>query len=441
MERLVLSLSKKRLANGLRVVMSPDPEASTVSVTVTYDVGSRDEVPGRSGFAHLFEHMMFQGSRNVTKGEHFGLISSRGGTLNGTTSEDRTNYFETLPASELALGLWLEADRMHWLAVTPANFENQRAVVQEEYRMRVANVPYRLAMIELGSLVYGDYFPYAHPTIGSMPDLDAAAFDWVKDFHEQHYAPNNAVLSLVGNFDADQAVALIEQYFGAIPSKTVPKRSDAPAPAAPKSPRLKQVDDPNAKTPALLYGWQLPPARTPDHPSLELAARILADGDSSRLYQLLVRERGLARDVSVWTEDRRGPDQFTIQVELTEKADPKSVNDLILAELTKLGKTGPTSAELERARQRLKSGFLFGLQSTQTRANVLGELELYTGDARTLVHELEQLLAVRTQDIARNVTRYLAPELRSTVTVLPKKDAPPPAKVDAPAAPNKDAHK
>ncbi|HLV20429.1 MAG TPA: pitrilysin family protein, partial [Polyangiaceae bacterium] len=207
-----LSLQKATLDNGLRVVMNVDRSTPTVAVCVTYDVGSRNEERGKSGFAHLFEHIMFQGSRNVPKGEHFKLISARGGTLNGTTSPDRTNYYEMLPMNELALGLWLEADRMRWLDVTTENFENQRRVVQEEYRMRVSNAAYMQGLLRLRELAFADYWPYGHDAIGSMTDLDNARFEWVKDFHASYYAPNNAVLTIAGNFDTDEAMRLVREY-------------------------------------------------------------------------------------------------------------------------------------------------------------------------------------------------------------------------------------
>jgi hypothetical protein len=187
-----LPIVRERLENGLRVVMSPDQTVPTVAVAVYYDVGSRNERPGRSGFAHLFEHMMFQGSANVAKGEHFTLIMNRGGSMNGTTSFDRTNYFETLPSNELALGLWLEADRMRSLAVTAENFENQRATVMEERRQSIDNQPYVPSMLRVNELAYGDYFPYAHSTIGDMRDLENAPLEAVQEFFHTYYAPNNA---------------------------------------------------------------------------------------------------------------------------------------------------------------------------------------------------------------------------------------------------------
>src|SRR5215468_8388778 len=203
--KLAIDVRKAKLDNGLRVVMSVDHTTPTIAADIVYDVGGRNEQRGRSGFAHLFEHMMFQGSENVARGDHFRLVTSHGGSLNGTTNEDRTNYFEMLPRSELPLALWHEADRMKTLDVTEFNFKNQVKVVQEEYRMRNENVPYRPASIRLQAMVFQGYWPYEHTSIGTMADLDAAQLDWVKAFHDQYYAPNNAVLAIAGDFDPDEA--------------------------------------------------------------------------------------------------------------------------------------------------------------------------------------------------------------------------------------------
>ena len=293
LDRLALSIQRRKLDNGLRVVLNPDPSSPTVAVSVTYDVGSRHEERGRSGFAHLFEHMLFQGSKHVPKGDHFKLISERGGSLNGTTSADRTNYFEVVPASELELVLWLEADRMRWLNVNAENFENQRAVVKEEYRMRVDNSPYARGFLRLEELVFADYAPYDHPTIGKMEDLDAAQLPWVQDFYQRHYGPNNAVLTIAGNFDLDQAMDMVERYFGPAERREPPPWKPPPAPAQTR-PQRERVADKNVRTEALLYGFMIPPAHTEDHYALEMAALVLGDGESSRLHQELVKRLSLS---------------------------------------------------------------------------------------------------------------------------------------------------
>lgn len=417
--RWVSGLSQTTLPNGLRVVMAPDAESPTVSVCVTYDVGSRNEGPGQSGFAHLFEHMMFQGSRNVAKGQHFQLVTARGGQLNGTTSTDRTNYFETLPANELELGLWLEADRMRWLDISAANFENQRAVVKEEYRMRVENAAYRPALIQLERMIFAGYAPYEHPTIGSMEDLGAAKLEWVKDFHARFYAPNNAVLSISGGFDSDQAVALIRKYFEPIPSAKLTSFHEPAIPAQPMGERRMEVSDVNAKTEAVMLGWRIPPYRDRDHYALEMAARLLTDGESSLLYEKLVRKRPLARDVSAYTYDHRGPDAFVITAELNQDSKLADVEQLIDQELGKLADKGPTDVALGRARQRVKSSFVFGLQSNQSRATNLGEYATYFGDPRLIARDLEALLRVTPTDVRNGVRRYLGKTSRAVVSVRP----------------------
>jgi predicted Zn-dependent peptidase len=284
---LGIAVQRERLSNGLRVVLNEDHSSPTVAVCVTYDVGSRNEVEGRSGFAHLFEHMMFQGSRNVGKGDHFVYISSRGGSLNGTTSSDRTNYFELAPSSALSLLLWLEADRMKTLAVTAENFENQRKVVQEEYRMRVSNAAYAQGHTHMNELVFQGYFPYAHDPIGSMQDLDAAQLSWIREFHAAYYAPNNAVLAISGDFQQETVMELVRKYFADARPSRVPPYAPPPAPEQTTARRAEEVDA-NAKTDGLYVGWMIPQSRVPEHYALELASLILAYGDSSTLHQKLV---------------------------------------------------------------------------------------------------------------------------------------------------------
>jgi len=427
---LTASLQKFKLDNGLRVVLQPRPDTATVAVSVTYAVGSRNERTDQSGFAHLFEHMMFQGSRNVPKGEHFTLVSARGGELNGTTSADRTNYFEALPSSELPLALWLEADRMRWLAVTQENFENQRQVVQEEFRMRVTNAPYRPALITLQEQVFQGYWPYEHPTIGTMQTLDAAKLEWVQDFHTRYYAPNNAVLTIVGNFDADDAAKLVHQYFDAIPAQpAVPALALPALPAARTRELVQEVTDNNAKTPAVLMGWRIPPALTPEHYALELATVILTDGDSSVLHDSLVRQHSWAQDVSAWTHDFQGPDLLAIMAVLTSDAPEAKVTALIDRQLQRLAKEGPTAAELDKARHRLESFLLFDLQSNLSQSTQLGEFEAIHGDARLLGRRLESYFTVSREAVRDAVSRYLTPEARVRLLVrpVPSPSAPPPA--------------
>ncbi|MBX3229965.1 MAG: insulinase family protein [Labilithrix sp.] len=415
---LSLDVKKAKLDNGLRVVMLVDHTAPTVAVDVVYDVGGRNEERGRSGFAHLFEHMMFQGSANVPRGDHFKLVTAHGGTLNGTTSEDRTNYFEMLPSSELALGLWLEADRMKSLDVSLKNFENQRAVVKEEYRMRVENAAYVPADIRLQELTFQGYWPYEHSAIGTMKDLDAAQLDWVRAFHKAYYAPNNAVLAIAGDFDEAEALALAKKYFGDAKPTEVPKYEPGPLPEQ-TAPRNAVVEDTHAKLPALLYGWTLPPSGEPDNYAVQIAGDVLGDGESSRLYRVLVRERGLAVEVDQGVAHHRGPDMFELTVKLASGAKVADVQKVIDAQIAELAKNGPTDDELKKVRARTQSGFILGLESNIGRANKLAEFELYRGDASLLNKELDKYLAVSKDDVKRVVTKYLTANRRSLVEVKP----------------------
>lgn len=416
--KLKLPIERHVLPNGLRVVLSLDKSTPTAAVCVTYDVGSRNEVVGRSGFAHLFEHMMFQGSRNLPKGGHFNLISDLGGSLNGTTSADRTNYFEIVPANALSTVLWLEADRMKSLAITQENFENQRSVVQEEYRMRVSNAAYAEGLMLLTDLAYGDYWPYAHDTIGSMQDLDNAKIEWLREFHDTYYSPNNAVLAVSGDFDKEQTLRWITEYFGDAKPSQVPK-FDPPPYKDQTAERRQTTTDVNAKTPGLIQGWVIPPFHTPEHYAIEVATLILAFGDSSALHQRMVRQEGLLRHVATWTYDHRGPDLFVIRALLTERADQAKVETVIAEELTRLATQGPTDFELARAIQQIRSHFLFNLESNLPRSEELSSAELFWGDANTLNTQVEQYEAVTAEQVKAAVAKYLTPQRRSTVWVMP----------------------
>ncbi len=414
-----LDIRRSKLDNGLRVVLAPDHTSPTIAVDVVYDVGGRNEERGHAGFAHLFEHMMFQGSGNVARGDHFKLVTSHGGTLNGTTSEDRTNYFEMLPQSELPLALWLEADRMQSLDISQFNFENQRKVVEEEFRMRVSNAPYVPASIRLDSMVNQGYWPYEHPAIGNMQDLDAAQLDWVRAFHDQYYEPNNAVLAVAGDFDPAEATRLIQKYFGPIKAQpNVPPYQPGPFPHQ-SAPHDAIVEDAHAQLPAIMMGWPIPAAREKDHYALELLAMLLTDGDSSRLDSKLVRERAIATETEADTEGRRGPDTFTVTLKVASSSTVPQVQTAFDAELHAIQHAPPTDDEMKKLRNRIEAHFLFGLQSNFSRAQQLAEFELYWGDANLLTGELDKYLAVKKEDVMRVAAQYLKPETRSRIEVKP----------------------
>jgi zinc protease len=435
---LHLDVQRSTLPNGLRVVISVDHTSPTVAADVMYDVGARNEERGHSGFAHLFEHMMFQGSANVPRGEHMRLVSSHGGQLNANTTSDRTNYFDLLPSSEMPLALWLEADRMKSLDVSQANLDNQRQVVEEEYRMRVLNVAYAPAGIRLEELIYQGYWPYEHSVIGSMKDLDAAQLEWVRAFHSAYYAPNLAVLAIVGDVDPAVALDRAKQYFGdAIPVASPPKYDPGPMPEQ-TSPREDLVEDAHARFPAILYGWAIPEARSPDHYALEIAARLLAGGESSRLYKTLVHDKAIAIDVNADTNDYRGPDAFEISSKVSGKGTVAGVEKEIASVLALLGKSPPSDEEMTKVRHQLASRFLLGLESNYARAAQLAKFEVFWGDASQLNGELDRYLAVTKDDVSRVVAKYLVPNRRSRVEVKPgvveQAEAKVPAKKVEPAA-------
>jgi zinc protease len=412
-----LPIVRATLKNGLRVVMTPDRTIPTVGIALFYDVGSRNEVRGRSGFAHLFEHMMFQGSANVGKGEHFQLILNRGGEMNGTTSEDRTNYYETLPSNELALGLWLEADRMKSLAITQENFENQRQTVMEERRQSYDNQPYAKSWLRVNELSFGNYFPYAHSTIGDMKDLENAPLTAVQEFFDAYYAPNNAVLSLAGDFDPSEALALVEKYFGDIPSRGRPPYE--PGELAPQTEeRAESMLDPLAQLSGFHVAYHIPSSREPDHYPLDILAMALGDGESSRLYQELVKKRELLSSLNVGTDSRRGPDLFSFWCVVAEGKAPKLAQDAIFAEIEKVAKQGLGARELDKAKNRVRASFVFGLSSTLSRALTLGTFELYFGNAELLKTELDRYLAVTNDDVKRVAARYFAKTNRTVLDVV-----------------------
>jgi zinc protease len=418
-QELPVPVQVERLDNGLRVVMSPDHTSPTVAVAVYYDVGARVEERGRSGFAHLFEHMMFEGSANVGKGEHFRLISTQGGSLNGTTSEDRTNYFETLPSNALEVGIFLEADRMRSLAITAENFENQRQTVMEERRQSYENRPYALSFIERDTLAFRGYWPYEHSVIGDMADLQRASLEDVRSFHDRYYAPDNAVIALSGDFEPAQALALVQQHFGAIPARHAPAWID-PGFTAQTAERTGSIDDRLAPLPAFHLSYHIPTRRTPDHYPLEILATVLASGESSRLYQELVKTREIASEISVDTEDRRGPDVFTVWCVLASGHQPAEARDVIYRQFESIARQGITALELDKARNLFRRAFVFGLQSNLARARRLAEFEMYDGNAALLRTELDRYLAVSAADVQRVAGQYFQAQNRTVLDVIPR---------------------
>ena len=412
-----LHIEQYTVENGLRVVLNRDNTVPVVAIAVYYDVGSRNEREGRTGFAHLFEHMMFQGSENVRKAEHFQYIMKAGGTMNGTTSSERTNYFETLPASELPLGLWLESDRMRSLAVTQENLDNQREAVKEEKRLRYDNQPYGQIFDLIAEMIYTN-FANAHSTIGSMDDLDDATVEDVQEFFRVYYAPNNAVLTLSGAFEIETAKELVQTYFGDIPSQPAPPGIDVDEPRGVAS-NYKEWEDKLAPFPAFLIGWKIPKRRSAEFNALYLAGKLLYDGDSSRLYQRLVKGEESVIQLFGFTDERRGPSSIYVGAIPKPEKDLSKIRDTIMKEVRHIAAHGPTADEMQKLHNQLINDVVRLRQSSQSRAQNIAEYALYDGDPTLVNSELETLMAVTPEQIRSTVSEYLDSDNRSLLDVTP----------------------
>ena len=405
------------LANGLRIVLCEDHAVPVVSVALYYDVGSRNERVGRTGFAHLFEHMMFQGSENVPKAAHFQHIFNAGGSMNGTTSTERTNYYETLPASHLPLALWLESDRMRSLKVTQENLDNQRNAVQEEKRLRYDNQPYVNAFLRINELIFKNP-ANAHSTIGSMEDLDAATIEDVQEFFRIYYAPNNAVLAIVGDFEGGEAIDLVRKYFEEIPSQPTPPPVDVSEPED-VAQSQEVFDDKLAPAPAFVLGWKIPPRRTPDFYALSLAADLIFEGDSSRLYQKLVKGDESVVSIQGGIDERRGPSALYIFALPKPGKQVTTIRNQIFDEIRSLRTSGPSAAEMDKLRNGLCNDLVRGRQSTMYRAQRLAEYALYDGDPTLFDTELDQYLAITPEQIRSAVERFLDVDNRVVLDIVP----------------------
>jgi len=406
-----------RLDNGLRVILSEDHHAPVYAIYIAYGVGSKDERPGRTGFAHLFEHMMFKGSANVGSGEHFYLVFTNGGTMNGATSPDTTIYYEVLPKNQLDLGLFLESDRMRSLAVTRENLENQRDTVKEERRQSVDNQAYGPSSERLTELAY-DTFAYKHSVIGSMADLEAATLEDVKEFFRTYYAPNNAVLALVGDFDSAEAMARIKKYFGDIPRQPAPKPvdfSEAPQTAE----RRDRLEDKLARLTRIAVVYKIPAGNSPDIEALNVMNLALASGESSRLYQKLVRESRVAVSVGGGVSERIGPGLYQLSVMVQAGRQPDEAEKLLYEEIARLQADGVTPKEMLRARSAARSMAVSVRSSVLSRAGSLASDAVRFNDPGRL-NTVEQRRAAVTPEQVREVARkYLRPENRTVVLTVP----------------------
>ncbi len=420
--RTLIDLDTHTLDNGLEVVLAPDPSVPVVAVNIWYGVGSRNEAPGRTGFAHLFEHMMFQGSAHVPKNGHFELIERAGGSLNATTWFDRTNYFETLPAHELDLALWLESDRMGWMlpAMTGDKLENQRDVVKNERRQRYDNQPYGDWDERVQSLLFPADHPYHHTVIGSMEDISAATLDDVHDFFATFYVPNNAVLTICGDIDPAAALEAVVRYFGEIPAGASP-------PSIPGNPvlsfdtggTLRQDVSAQVPLPRIYMAARVPPFTTEAFYAGQAAVTAATTGRSSRVHDRLVRKERLAKSVSCSTLPLTTGATMLLMV--ATGYDPASVDALERAMADELdGLTSLQQDELDRAVAVTETRTLSQLQRVGSRADLLSMFATLFKDPRRLNRDLWRLRDVSLDEVHAWAAEYMSPSNRVVVRYLPE---------------------
>ena len=414
------------LDNGLRVVVSEDHLAPVVAVNIWYNVGSRHETPGQTGFAHLFEHLMFQGSRNVGRTDHFGLISEAGGTLNGTTWCDRTNYYETIPSNHLETALWLEADRMGGLldALDQDNLDNQRDVVKNEKRQTRDNQPYGRWLELFHELGYPAGHPYQHSTIGSMEDLDAASLEDARNFYSTWYAPDNAVLSIVGDVETDAALAAVRKYFDGIPAKgSFPQPPPSTVPPH-IGQEVRRVVPDRVPVPRVFVGYRIPPFGTKEFDAVEVLATILGGGRGSRLYKALVLERPLLQPpdgnvLSPWPFVG-GAALLIADLPAREGVDPADLESAY-HELAQIGEV--TEAEMERARALITSDWLHHLATVDGRADTFSQFTTLFDDPGLVNEMLPRILAVTAQDVQDVAAQVIRPDNRVVIVFEPESEA------------------
>ena len=417
-----ITFTDAKLSNGLRLIVAEDHVAPVFSIAVVYNVGSRDERKGRTGFAHLFEHMMFKGSENVGPGEHFYTIFSNGGTMNGTTNRERTLYFETMPANQLEAGIFLEADRMRSLAIVKDNLDNQRNAVQEERRQGVDNQPYGRTFDAVDELAI-DNTAYKHSVIGSMDDLTAASTQDVATFFQTYYAPNNAIIAVTGDVTTAAVRAFARKYFESIPAQPAPPAVDLTQPPQQGERRLT-LDDKLARLPRLDLSYRIPSNLSPDTDAVDMLSVVLANGRSSRFYEGIVRQKQLAVNVGAFAPDSRGPRLLRI---IATPTPGKSVEDLeaaIDAEVERF-KTSPMAGwELDKARNFTRRQLMGNLGSSLSRAIQLAENALVFNEPGRINTDFDRIGKVTAADIQRVAKLYLTRDNRSVVVTRPAPPAP-----------------
>jgi zinc protease len=408
------------LKNGLNVILHVDKTTPTITVNQWYHVGSGHEKPGRTGFAHLFEHIMFEGSKNVPEGMFDEWLEAAGGNNNGSTNTDRTNYYEDIPNNALELALFLDSDRMGFLLdeMTQEKLDGQRDVVKNERRQRYENSPYGMFWVMLYDALYAPTFPYSWPTIGSMADLSAASLDDVKEFFKLYYAPNNASLAIAGDIDLPAAKTMVGKWFGEIPTgKNVPQQ-DRTVPVLNEEKRI--MFDDRVQLPRLAMAWLSPASLTPGDAEMDLLSAVLAGGKNSRLYKKLVYDMQIAQDVTAFQSSMKLSSQFIIIATARAGHTLAELEQAIQEEIDKIKTEPPTLRELDRARNQYESGFIERLESINAKADMLNNYYYLTGNPDYFNEDLARYYAVDPQDISTVAMTYLKNNGRVVMSITPK---------------------
>jgi zinc protease len=413
-----LDYTTTTLANGMQVVFLEDHSTPIVHLEMWYHVGSKNERPGRTGFAHFFEHMMFKGSKNVEAEGHPSYISSVGGQSNAYTNEDATVFWETVPSHYLPLVLWLEADRLASLRIEEKAFKNEREVVKEERRMRIENQPFGRLQEIIADQAF-DVHPYKHPVIGSMKDLDAASVEDVRAFFQTYYVPNNCTAVLVGDFDSKEALALVTQYLGRVPKSDRPVPRDVPKePAQTKEKRVTLHED--WPLPAVVVAHHITYDGNPDSYPLHIASKVLSDGQSSRIYRKLVYEKGIALAAFGGGNIIEDPNLFFAVAIVQPGHTTQEAADALVAELDRLRAEPITASELQQAKNQFARDYILGRETDQNKAEVLGHAAVIHNDLKTADAEFDIFQSLTVADVQRVAKTYFTPENRLVLTILPK---------------------
>jgi zinc protease len=415
-----LPLQRHRLDNGLEIVLQPDGALPLVAVNLWYHVGSRNEQPGRTGLAHLFEHMLFQGSENVGTNDHFRYVQQVGGVANGSTWLDRTNYYETMPSHQLELALWLESDRMGFLlpALDQAKLDRQRDVVINERRQTVDNQPYGRAGERLYELCFPLPHPYHWPVLGYPPDLEATTLEDVKSFFRRFYAPDNAVLTLAGDFEPPRALDSIARYFGDLPQGPGVEASAPPAPQPPAG-EIRETMPDNVELTRIYHAWALPAYGRRTWYGADMLGSVLSAGKSSPLYRELVYERQLAQDVGIYVQPTELGSMLLLVATARPEVEPDVLECALDDQLASAAARPPEIAELERARNQIRVDFLEQLQSLEQRADLLSQFTTYFEEPERLDRELDLYLDISGEEIQALAGELLIPERRVALRVVP----------------------